>query len=98
MTFKGLATQFFFLGMLTAGATGCADNFAPSAGIDPPDSLVVKALGVRLVSLRWARRSGAAGYVIERRTNLVGDFQSVKQITSGEILSYVDDQVEPETI
>lgn len=76
----------------------CADPYAPVSQATPPDSVHAEALGMHAVRITWARNSNAATYTLERRSNLEGQFSTVKQMSSAFVTAYVDDSLAPETI
>lgn len=45
------------------------------------------------VKLTWKKVSGASGYRIYRKTSLKGDYEMIKEITSGSTLSFTDKNI-----
>jgi PKD repeat protein len=75
----------------------CSDSFEPEGSVSPPDSVVATPLGMRSVRISWFPNTNAAGYVIQRRANLIGSFATIKQLAAGSVRQFVDDSLTPET-
>src|SRR5262245_7938890 len=84
------------VGLLAACSSG-DDLVAPDLAA-APDSLLATPLGTGVVGLRWVKVVGSAGYQIERRVNLQGEFTDLTRIASPNTTTFSDVDVEPETI
>lgn len=90
----------WWLATVVAGGS-CADSAAPSAAIDAPAGIAARALGMHLVRVDWTSAPGVTGYRLERRINLAGPFVTIAPGLAagpaGAVVSYLDDDVDPET-
>jgi len=98
MTFDARLARLALAAGVWAALGSCSDAFSPADPAAAPDSVAAKALGQHSVQLTWAPVSSAAGYVIERRSDLSGPFRAVRQISSGFVAQLLDDSLAPETI
>jgi hypothetical protein len=88
---------------LAALVITCKSSEDPSAdSIDAPADLTAEGVGMRTVRLSWRVSHGAdvAGYQIERRENLQGDFKTIEESVlppGADRVSYFDISAEPDT-
>src|SRR5262245_13743313 len=88
---------------LAALVSTCKSSEDPTAdSIDAPADLTAEAVGMRTVRLSWrvAHGTDVAGYQIERRDNLQGDFKTIEEAVlppGTDRVSYFDISVEPNT-
>ncbi|MDZ4862486.1 MAG: PKD domain-containing protein [Gemmatimonadota bacterium] len=86
---------FVALIAITALACQAAEGLL-TGGIQPPDSVSARALGLSSVRVDWSQAGTARKYRIERRTNLSGTFQPVTEVATT-VTSYFDTGLDPET-
>lgn len=86
---------------LLAAVVSCETPDDPIGSPASPDDLSAEAIGMTSVRISWRAASGTvAGYQIERRTNLQGNFVVIAPsvaASSDERISYFDTAVEPDT-
>jgi PKD domain len=78
--------------------TACTSVDEP-ASLDAPTEVQAIALGLNAVRVTWKPVEGVSAYLLERRTDLTGPFETIAESVRGDgssTISYFDTTVEPE--
>lgn len=85
----------------TAGGEKIYSSYTSAVtGITKPvklTNLSVQAAGLRSLTLSWPKVNGADGYLVRRSLTLSGGYVSIATISSGDVLTYKDTNLDPDT-